>query len=229
MRVRDILRSSFDQLIDSGALPPYRRQGRYTPPVMRHNPTWRPEQVELARYGAALDDGLYADLQAWRIAVDFIRAFTAASAARAPWQWRMPSWSGSFGEVPAEDLLHHLTASLGAFGLRPSASNTITHTTYFDASDSAAVAALPEPYGRWLQVQEGKPRWKEKIDLRLVACARARIVLRRDGRFDAFADIALSGPAISLMQSLGSTLGRPLPPPSPASWLPRPTALLTEH
>jgi hypothetical protein len=229
MRVRDILRSSFDQLIESGALPPYRRQGRYTPPVMRHSPTWRPEQVELARYGAALDDGLYADLQAWRIAVDFIRAFTAASAARAPWQWRMPSWSGSFGEVPAEDLLHHLTASFGAVGLRPSASNTITHTTYFDASDSAAVAALPEPYGRWLQVQEGKPRWKEKIDLRLVACARARIVLRRDGRFDAFADIALSGPAISLMQSLGSTLGRPLPPPSPATWLPRPTALLTEH
>jgi hypothetical protein len=229
MRVRDMVRSSFDQLIESGALPAYRRRGRYTPPVMRHNPTWRPEQVELARYGAASAGGLYIDLQAWRAAVDFIRAFTAASAARAPWQWQLPSWSGSFGEVPAEDLLHHLSAGLGAFGLRPSASNTITHTAYFDASDSAAVAALPEPYGRWLQVQEGRPRWKEKIDLRLVACARARIVLRRDGRFDTFADIALSGPAIALMHGLGSTLGRPLPPAGVAGWLPRPTARLTEH
>jgi hypothetical protein len=228
MRVRDIVRSSFDQLIESGALPPYPRRGRYTPPVLRHNATWRPEQVEIARYGGALDSGLYADPQLWRTAVEFIRAFTAASAARAPWQWQLPAWSGSFGEVPAEDLLHHLAAGFGAFGLRPTSSNTIAHTTCFDATDQAAVAALPEPYGRWLQVQDGRPRWKEKIDLRLLACARARIVLRRDGRFDAFADIALSGPAISLLQRVGSTLGRRLTPAT-ASWLPRPVFLMTER
>jgi len=220
MRVRDIVRNSFDRLIESGALPAYERRGRYTPPIVRHNPTWRPEHMELAHYGASAS-GLYADPNAWRAAVEFIRAFTAASAGRGDLPWQLPGWSGSFGEVPAEDLLHHLVASLGAFGLRPMSSNTITHTAYLDATDTVGVAALPEPYGRWLQVQERRPRWKEKIELRLVARAQARIAMRSDGRFDAFADMALSGPAISLMHGLASDLGRPLPPPASARWLPR--------
>jgi hypothetical protein len=226
MRIRDIVRNSFDQVIEANALPPYERRGRYTPRVLRHNPTWKPEQVELARYGAVSGSGLYADVEAWQTAVGFIRAFTAAAAARAPRNWQLPRWSGSFGEVPAEDLLHHFSAALGACNLRPVSSNTITHTTYFEATDSATVAALPEPYGRWLQVQEGRPRWKEKVELRLVAYVRTHIALRRDARFDAFADIALSGPAISLMQDLGSTLNRALPTAA-ASWLPRPAARLT--
>ena len=228
MRVRDIVRGSFDAVIEAGALPTYDLRGRYTPAVVRHNPTWKPEQVELARYGAVSTCGLYADAEAWQTAVTFIRAFTASASARAPRNWQLPRWSGSFGEVSADDLLHHLSASLGAFNLRPISTNTITHTAYFEATDSATVAALPEPYGRWLQVQDGRPRWKEKVELRLLACVRAHIVLRRDARFDAFADLALSGPAISLVQALGSTLDRALPTAA-ATWLPRTATRLTEH
>src|SRR5262249_43947159 len=92
----------------------------------------------------------------------------------------------------------------------------------FEATDSPMVSGLPAPYGRWLEVQEKRSCWREKIDLRLVVCVRARLVRRGDGRIDAFADIALSGPAIELMQELGTVLDRPPSPLVAARWLPRP-------
>jgi hypothetical protein len=219
MRVRDIVRNSFERLIETGGLPAYERRGRYTPPFARHNPVWRPEQMESTHYAAA-SGGLYEDDEAWQKAVEFVRAFTASRAGRGVMPWRLPAWGGSFGEVPAEDLLHHLTAGFSAFGLRTLSANTITHTAWLDSTDSAAVSALPEPFGRWLQVREGRPRWKEKVELRLAARARARVTMRPDGRFDAFADIALSGPAIFVVENLAGAMDRRLPAPA-TRWLPR--------
>ena len=143
------------------------------------------------------------------------------------WPGSSPAWSGSFGEVPAPDLLHHVTFALGACGLRAGPPNTITHTATLDATDAPTVAALPEAYGLWLQVQEGRPRWTEKVELRLVARVRARIVVRADGRFDLFADVALSAPAISLMDGVAAALDRRLPPGGDGIWLPRPPARVT--
>jgi hypothetical protein len=221
MRVRDIVRNSFDLLVETGALPAYQRRGRYAPSIMRHNPVWRPEHLESTHYAAA-SGPLYEDDAAWRKAVDFVRAFTAARAGRGTFPWRLPAWGGSFGEVPAEDLLHHLTSGFGAFGLRPASANTIAHTAWLEATDSAAVSALPEPYGRWLQLREARPRWREKVELRLAARTRARIAMRPDGRFDAFADIALSAPAVFVIENLASALDRRrLPAPGAARRLPR--------
>jgi hypothetical protein len=210
MRVRDIVRASFDRVIEAGILPPYEWRGRFVPPPVRHNPTWRTEQVELIHY-AGLDTGLYADLDAWRRAVAFIRAFTAGSAGRGGLPWRIAGWGGSFGEVPAPDVLQHVTLALGACGLRALPPNPITYTGYFEASDSPAISALPEPYGRWLQVREGQPRWNDKVELRLAARVRARVALRPDGRFDGFADLDLSAPAIALIDLAATAMGRPLP------------------
>ncbi|MFO1159425.1 MAG: hypothetical protein U1E60_11345 [Reyranellaceae bacterium] len=205
MRVRDIVRGSFDRLIEGGALPHYKRLAK----------------AEVVGPGLSTV-GLYADRDAWRRAVAFVRAFTAASAtAGARAQWQIPAWSGSFGEMTPEDLLHHLAAGLGGCGLRPLASSTPARMACFEAIDSAPVSALPAPYGRWFEIEESRSRWRDKIDLRLVVCARARIVPRRDGRFDAFADLALSGPAIELMQELGAVLDRSPPPIAAARWLPR--------
>jgi hypothetical protein len=210
MRVRDIVRLSFDQAIEAGLLPPYERRGRFVPPLTRHNPTWRPEQVELVHYGG-LPTGLYADLDAWRRAVGFVRAFTAGAAGRGGLAWRIEGWGGSFGEVPAPDVLQHVSFALGACGLRASSPNPITSTGYFEATDAPTVSALPEPYGRWLQEQEGQLRWKEKVELRLAARVRARVALRGDGRFAGFADLDLSAPAIALLERAASVLGRELP------------------
>jgi hypothetical protein len=220
MRVRDIVRNSFAQLIETGALPGYEHRGRHSPSFVRHNPVWRPEHVENTRYAAA-SGALYENEEAWRKAVEFVRAFTAARAGRGILPWRLPAWGGSFGEIPAEDLLHHLTAGLGAFGLRTLSMNTITHAAWLDATDSVSVSALPEPFGRWLAVREGRPRWREKIELRLAARVCARIAMRPDGRFDAFADIALSGPAIVVVENLADAMDRRLPAPAAPRWLPR--------
>lgn len=222
MRVRDIVRISFGRLIESGALPHYARPGRNGPSVGSDR---RPDQPKVSR-PAVPALGLYADLVAWRQAVDFIRAFTATGPQA---QWQVPAWSGSFGEMPAEDLLHQLEAGLAGCGLRPLASNTSPRMVCFEATDTPTISSLPAPYGRWLEVQEKRPCWKEKIDLRLVVCARARGVRRGDGRVDAFADIALSGPAIELMQELGTVLDRPSSPLVAARWLPRPIRIAPER
>lgn len=216
MRVRDIVRISFGRLIESGALPHYARPERSGPSIGGDG---RRDREKLSRpFVPTL--GLYADLVAWRQAVDFIRAFTAAGP-RA--QWQIPAWSGSFGEMPAEELLHQLGAGLAGCGLRPLVSKTPAHMVCFEATDSPTVSGLPAPYGRWLEIHEKRSCWKEKIDLRLVVCARARSVRRRDGRVDAFADVVLSGPAIELIQELGTVLDRPTAALPAARWLPRPS------
>ena len=81
------------------------------------------------------------------------------------------------------------------------------------------VSGLPEPYGAWLQAREARPRWKEKVELRLAVQVRARTALRRDGSFVAYADLALSAPAVSLVQDVALAMGRPLPPLGGAAWL----------
>jgi hypothetical protein len=217
MRVRDIVRISFARLIEGGALPHYARPERNG---LSAGNDGRSEQRKISR-PAVPALGLYADLVAWRQAVDFIRAFTSATTAGPRPQWRIPAWSGSFGDMAADDLLHHLGAGLAGCGLRPLASSN-AHLVCFEATDSAMISSLPAPYGRWLEVQERRSCWKEKVDLRLVVCARARLVSRPDGRANAFADIVLSGPAIELMQELGTVLDRAPAPLALARWLPRP-------
>lgn len=219
MRLRDIARISFARLIEAGALPHYARAERNGPAV---NSDIRSNQKKVPR-PAVPALGLYADVVAWRQAVDFIRAFTAAAVTGPRAQWQIPAWSGSFGDMPADDLLHHLGAGLAGCGLRPLASTAPSHMACFEAVDSPLVSSLPAPYGRWLEVQEQRSCWKERIDLRLVVCVRARFVPRPDGRFDAFADIALSGPAIELMRELGTVLDRAPSPLALARWLPRPS------
>ena len=181
MRVRDIVRRSFEQLVAAGTLPPYGRQGRYVPPPPRHNAPWRPEQLEILHHGAAAGT-LYADPAAWESAVAFIRSFTAAAARPDVMPWSIDSFCGSFGEVPADDLLHHLTAGLSGCGLHAIGTNTIARTAHFEATDTATVGALPEPYGKWFQIRERRPRWKEPVALRLMVRIHARIALRPDGR-----------------------------------------------
>lgn len=224
MRLRDIVRISFARLIEVGALPHYARAERNGPTV--HSDI-RPNRKKVPR-PAVPALGLYADLVAWRQAVDFIRAFTVAAATGPRAQWQIPAWSGSFGDMPADDLLHHLGAGLAGCGLRPLASKAPSHMTCFEVVDSPLISNLPAPYGRWLEVHEQRSCWKVRIDLRLVVCIRARFVPRPEGRVDAFADIALSGPAIELMQELGTVLDRARSPLAPARWLPRPTAKLVE-
>jgi hypothetical protein len=68
MRVRDIVRRSFEILVTTGALPPFERKGRYAPPPPRFNPIWRPEQLEIIHHGSA-EGPLYDDPDAWRSAV----------------------------------------------------------------------------------------------------------------------------------------------------------------
>lgn len=227
MRLRDIVRLSFARLIDGGALPHYARGERNGPSVDNDG---RSNQRKASR-PAAPALGLYADLVAWRQAVDFIRAFTAATPTtmgpRAQWQIR--AWSGSFGDMPADDLLHHLGAGLAGCGLRPLAPTAPSHMACFEAIDAPLVSNLPAPYGRWLEVREQRSCWKERIDLRLVVCIRVRLVARPDGRADAVADIALSGPAIELMQELGTVLDRAPSPLALARWLPRPLRVAPER
>ena len=126
MRVRDIVRASFDQLVGSGAVPGYEPRGRYVPPLLRFNPTWRPEQGELVHYGVLAGE-LYEDEAAWRAAAGIVRAFTATAAGRSGLPWQLPALGGPFGELPPENLLHHLAAALAERGLRagvPTASPT---------------------------------------------------------------------------------------------------------
>jgi hypothetical protein len=225
MRIRDVLRNSFEKLVLDGALPPYRRQGRYVPPPPRFNSPWRPEQIEVLARGS-VEGRLYQDPDAWRSAVAFAKLFTAAAAGRGELSWRVDSFGGAFANVPADDLLEHASAVLTGCGFQPTGRNTITQTASFEASDNPTVSALPEPYGKWLQIAEERPRWKEPVALRLIVRVRTRIVLRSDGRHDGFIDVAMSAPALSLLAILARHLGRAPPSLSARSWLPGPVPSL---
>lgn len=221
MRVRDIVRRSFDLLQADGTLPSYRRQRRFVPPPPRYNMPWRPEQLEILHHGAA-DGSLYDNTEKWGAAIAFIKAFTAAAAGRGELPWRVEGFCGSLGEVPADDLLHRLSAVLASYGMHPAGSDAIAHTVTFEATDNPKISALPEPYGKWLQVMKRRPRWGEPAALRLVVRARACIVLRSDGGFDSFVDVALSAPAVSLLHSLAADLGGRPPHLGGRAWLPSP-------
>ena len=144
MRLRDIVRLSFARLIEGGALPHYARPQRNGPTV---DSDFRSTQKKVP-HPTVPALGLYADLTAWRQAVDFIRAFTAAAAAGPRAQWQIPAWSGSFGDMPTDDLLHHLGAGLAGCGLRPLASKTPSDMACFESVGSPLISKVPAAYRR---------------------------------------------------------------------------------
>jgi hypothetical protein len=222
MRVRDIVRNSLEQLVTDGTLPAYQHDGFYKPAPRRDAMPWRPDQLELLHHAVARGP-LYHDSAAWRAAVDFVKAFAASTAARGEPRWRIDAFCGAFADIPADDLLHQVTAALASCGLSCVGSNTITRTAYFEATDTPKVSALPEPYGKWFQIREDTPRWQEPVALRLIAQTHTRIVLRPDGRFDGYVDMRISAPALSLLPAVATRLGRSIPRLTGRLWLPSAT------
>jgi hypothetical protein len=218
MRVRDIVRRSFDHLVSVGTLPTYERQPRYVPPPARHNAPWRPDQLELLHY-ADTQGALYDDPTAWRAAVGFIRSFTSAAAGSARLEWHAAAFCGPFSNIPAAELLRHVSAAMLEFGLHSTSTNTTRRSASFEASDNPTVSALPEPYGKWLQIREERPRWKEPVALQLIVRVCCRVVPHVDGRIDGYVDLQMSAPAIALLQSLAGALDRPAPRLSGCDWL----------
>jgi hypothetical protein len=210
MRVRDILRASFEAAIQAGALGDYRSSGRFDRPE-RYGAVFRTADRRAAHY-ASTEGPLYRDYDAWRRAFQFAHAFTAGQASRAIVRppYRLEHCFGSFGRTDPKDAMHCVGAAMEGAGMKRIAIDETTSEALFDASDSARLESLPEPYGKWLMLQQGQLRWDKPVSLRLVArCRLEQSYAAPDSREtwpQTYLTLSLSAPAVSLVEVLEASL-----------------------
>src|SRR5215510_11439921 len=99
-----------------------------------------------------------------------IRSFTASGAARMHQDgWQLDQCYGNFGELDGRDLFQQLTSAFLRCGFRLVDSNDVHRSAQFELTESCNVMSLPEPYGKWLQLKEQRPRWKMPAELKVIA------------------------------------------------------------
>jgi hypothetical protein len=203
MRVRDMVRGSFRAAMAAGLLESYEHSGRFDAPE-RFGSVWRHTQLRDAFYGQT-GGPLYADHAEWQRAYRFVQAFTAAEAARRSRALpvRLERCFGSFGAMAPDDVFHHISFALEACGMKKVAVNAISQEGIFEAFDSAKLESLPEPYGKWLMLQERQRRWGEPVSLGLsVHCRVTTGYASRGGRLETAVTLSLSAPAIALVDEM---------------------------
>ena len=206
MRVRDMLRASFEAAIQAGRIADYRSSGRFDRPE-RFGAVFRSSERRVAHYASA-EGPLYRDIAAWQRAFRFVHAFTAGEAARATGDppCRLDRCFGSFGATDPRDALHCVAAAMEAAGMKRLAADETSSEALFEATDSTRLESLPEPYGKWLMLRQGQLRWEKPVSLRLVA--RCRLgqtyagVRPREAWPETYLALALSAPAVSLVDAL---------------------------
>lgn len=210
MRVRDMLKASFEAAIQAGRIADYRSSGRFDRPE-RYGAVFRSSDRRVAHY-ASTEGPLYRDAVAWQRAFRFAHAFTAGQAARVAINppYRLEQCFGSFGATDPRDALHCVAAAMEAAGLKRLAADETASEAIFDATDSTRLESLPEPYGKWLMLKEGQLRWEKPVSLRVIA--RCRLDQRyvgargREAWPETYLALSLSAPVVSLVEALETTL-----------------------
>jgi hypothetical protein len=202
-RGRDLCRQSLAYLIDHGFLSEYVESGRFVPPPPRARAIFSPEQLMLSHY-AQKEGILYWFAAQWELAFKLVRSFTAGAAVRGQQnRWQLEQCYGSFGDLDVQALFQHVTSAFVWCGFRTTDTNDVHRSAQFELTDTCNVMSLPEPYGKWLQLKEGRPQWKMPVELKVVArCAVQREFTTRQ----TFLHLELSTLAAPLIMALANEL-----------------------
>lgn len=209
--VKQWSQASLRLLVDEGLLEGYVDSGKFTRPRITR-PIVPEEARRLAHYRPC-EGPLYQDEAAWQAAYRLVKSFVASGAGGG----ERLTLRSLYGRIPEEidvvfGRLPQVLQRLGFSTTEDKASRTVR----FEASGQAKVADLPEPYGKWLQIKEGRPRWDEPAELELRGACR----LRDLGQLETALDLELSAFAFALLDDLrlglsdALHLAAPLPSPT---------------
>jgi hypothetical protein len=184
--VKSLCGDAMGKLTRAGALPDFMRTGRFAPDVIQERRTVSPRQQMILHY-ADLRGPLYADRSAWRLAWALIDSYTPGSVDRGDSRFVLPSpWAD--WPVQYEALRQVLPQVAHAVGFTSLGGRRIME---FVANEECLMEDLPEPYGKWYQHVEKRPRWGERIKLRFkLSCTLtpgASACTRLDLKFSSFA------------------------------------------
>ena len=171
-RGRDLCRASLAWRGDRGLRPGYAASGRFVEPPAGQYRIFRPEHLIVAHY-AALEGALYADAAAWETAFRLVRGFTAGGAFRGRGAG-FPAGAAlaPLGDVDPPAALRSAVSAFTRCGFRCVDTSEIQRSAAFELTDACKVMDLPEPYGKWLVRRDGRPQWKNPVELRVTArCA----------------------------------------------------------
>lgn len=208
-RTRDLCRQSLVYLTKNSLLPSYLESGPFRKRVHHGRPVFRPEQLMLAHYCLA-EGALYSDLRDWKFAFDLVRSFSVGGASRQRQSgWTLERCFGSFGQLEPRDLYRHLLSAWARSGFTARDANESRLSAQFELQDSCKVTQLPEPYGKWLHIQEGLPRWDDPVELKAAVECRVWTKVEPQGsprKYQTFVDMNLSTLMPTLVQTTGELL-----------------------
>lgn len=211
VRVRDLCAQALAFAQQARALPRYVASGRFTPAPGGHRSRFAlDEEFLLLAHYQACEGALYrseADWErAYRLVGGFIRPRRGMVARSA---WSLPGVLGPCPGFAPSYLLDQAQAALLRLGFAPRDHNPEAFSTVMVMTDACKVMDLPEPYGKWLQAKRGCPRWREEVDLELVArCDVSACAADHEEEESAVASLQLSALALTLPLALHEEVGR---------------------
>jgi hypothetical protein len=200
VRVRDIIHASLDLIVSARLLPPYSHAGCDDETMLtRYGSVFTAKDIKVAKLSES-GRPFGGDDDAWRDAFDFVKHFTAGSAARSG----TTSWPGNVGPfaVKASEIYEHICYALQSAKLSQVAGSSKLLKGTFEATETLAVKKLPDFYGHYLVRQGQLNPWDRNIDLRL------RIELGVQPRpAGAVGTLTMSAPAASVVGAVEAELG----------------------
>lgn len=209
---RNLCHDSLKYLIDCGRLKPYENSGKYRKPRVRHSII--PPELGVVAHFSVAEGLLYEDEEQWEFAYLLVHSFTQRGRRELQGQFTLHNPFGEFQGVQVDDLISQLPTVFEQCGFQGQPPSKLARSATFVSRDSCKVEQLPEPYGKWCQIQQRQPRWDRQVELEIeAACALSSPV-----KYVTHLDLTLSTLAMPLLEllaeKLGRLLGRQIPPPS---------------
>lgn len=160
LRTRDLCERAVSQFIELGVVPPFVVSGELRDPMHLQESLSRAQQERI--HYSELFGPLYSDSNKWRFVFDLVQSFVRNKPCQTSLE--MPDMFGVIG-VSVEDLLPQLPSVFAHHGFSCIDRNEITKSATFVSKENCEVKYLPEPFGKWLQQQNGQIKWSQNEDL----------------------------------------------------------------
>ncbi len=209
---RGLCQESLQDLIRRGRLKSYENSGKFIKPRVRHSIV-PPELGLIAHYSVA-EGPLYEDESQWEFAYRLVYSFTQRGRRNLQSQFTLHDPFGTFQGVQVDDLMSQLPHIFEQCGFRGYQPSRLARSAAFVSTGSCKVEQLPEPYGKWLQIQQRKPRWDRPVELEMEAVCNLSAPTKYVTRLDLTVS-TLAMPLLELLaEKLGRLLGAAIPAPS---------------
>jgi hypothetical protein len=213
MKVRDLCRTSVEWLVTASILDSFEESGRFVSPTGATGRFSIGRDHRLLAHYAMFRGNLYKDKSQWVRVHQLIELFTSSGRSRpTKREWKLSSPYGAFASVPPGELLAHLQSVFGDVGFSMRDRNDAAGLVTFRAEDVCTVMDLPEPYGKWFQLEERRPRWDDQLSLMFEVRCTISNIQARDSRhplpYATVVDLEMSALAPPMVIETQSRLSR---------------------